>query len=108
MNEMSAVDVVFSSGISRCLRRNIITLNAHYFLLLSQNERTVDTMVTTTATPITMYISHSITSARKKLPASAIVARFIFDNSIHQRDGAFLHLSGQTVNLREDVAIEEL
>jgi len=63
INEMSAVDVVFSSGTSRCLRRNF-TL-APLFYLLSQNERTAETMVATTAMPIAIYISHSITSARK-------------------------------------------
>ena len=79
-----------------------------YFSLLNQNERTVDTTVATIATPIAMYISHSITSAIRKLPASAIVTRFILCDGIHQGDGAFLHLSGQTVYLRKNITIEEL
>ena len=76
--------------------------------MLNQNERTVDTTVTTTAAAMAIYISHSITSAKSKLPASAIVTRFIFDNSIHQYDGTFFHLSCQTVNLLEDITVEEL
>ena len=60
MNEMSAVDVVLSSGNSLCLRRNLTIC-----YLLSQNERMAETIVATTATPMAIYISHSITSASK-------------------------------------------
>ena len=71
----------------------------NYFLLLNQNERTVENTVATIAIPMTIYISHSITSAKKIFPASAIVARFIFCDTVHECDSAFFHLSGQAVNL---------
>ena len=80
----------------------------NYFLLFSQYERTAETIVATTATPTTTYMSQSITSAKKKLPASAIVARFILCNRIHQRNGTLLHLRGQMLNLRENIVVEEL
>ena len=85
-----------------------------YFLLFNQYERAEETMTATTATPTTMYMSQSITSAKRKLPASAIshvsflIFHFVRSNSVDEHNSPLLHLRGQVFNLREDIVVEEL